>query len=187
EVHRPSREDRDARRRRRHRGTRTRPRRRLCRHVHAVHGRARFRRRAHGREAEPRVVLPRGARVEGQTGPPGVASRAHVRDRNRRRARMRRIRRGHVLTAAVALALSIPASGASTGSSAGALPTKIGKGEGHLNLIEWPAYSDPSFANKFVKQTGCKIKRTDAGTSNDMVALMRTGGGRGGGQDELGS
>src|SRR5262249_23021778 len=107
-----------------------------------------------------------------------MASRAHVRDRNRR-ARMRRIRRGHVLTAAVAVALSIPASGASTRNSVGALPTKTGKGEGQLNLIEWPAYSDPSFANKFVKQTGCKIKRKDAGSSNEMVALMRTGGGGG--------
>jgi putative spermidine/putrescine transport system substrate-binding protein len=98
---------------------------------------------------------------------------------------MRRIRRGHVLTAAVAVALCIPASGASTGNSAGALPTKIGKGEGSLNLIEWAAYSDPSFANKFVKQTGCKIHRKDAGSSNEMVALMRTGGGGGGGQYDL--
>jgi putative spermidine/putrescine transport system substrate-binding protein len=90
-----------------------------------------------------------------------------------------------VLIAAVAVALCIPASGASTGNSAGALPTKIGKGEGALNLIEWPAYSDPSFASKFTKQTGCKIHRKDAGSSNEMVALMRTGGGGGGGQYDL--
>jgi putative spermidine/putrescine transport system substrate-binding protein len=79
----------------------------------------------------------------------------------------------------------VPASGVSGASAGNALPTKIGKGEGSLNLIEWPAYSDPSFATKFVQQTGCKIHRKDAGTSNDMVALMRTGGGGGGGQYDL--
>jgi len=95
---------------------------------------------------------------------------------------MMRIRKRHVLVAALAAALCVPASGAGSGQ---ALPTKIGKGEGSLNLIEWPAYSDPSFANKFVHETGCKIHRKDAGTSNDMVALMRTGGGGGGGQYDL--
>src|ERR671935_604526 len=95
---------------------------------------------------------------------------------------MRRIRKAHVLVAALAVALCVPASGAG---SKTALPTKIGKGEGVLNLIEWPAYSDKSFANKFIRQTGCKIHRKDAGTSNDMVALMRTGGGGGGGQYDL--
>jgi putative spermidine/putrescine transport system substrate-binding protein len=98
---------------------------------------------------------------------------------------MRRIRRVHVGVAALAVALCVPASGVSKGNAAGSLPTKIGKGEGSLNLIEWVAYSDPSFANKFVKQTGCKIHRKDANTSNEMVALMRTGGGGGGGQYDL--
>ncbi len=65
------------------------------------------------------------------------------------------------------------------------LPTKIGKGEGSLNLIEWTAYSDPSFAKKFEQQTGCTIHRKDAGSSNEMVALMRSGGGGGGGQYDL--
>jgi putative spermidine/putrescine transport system substrate-binding protein len=86
---------------------------------------------------------------------------------------------------AVAVALCVPASGVSKGSAAGGLPTKIGKGEGSLNLIEWPAYSDPSFAKPFERQTGCKIHRKDAGSSNEMVALMRTGGGGGGGQYDL--
>src|SRR2546421_3755971 len=95
---------------------------------------------------------------------------------------MKHIHKAHVLIAAIAVGLCIPATGAGGGTQ---LPTKIGKGEGSLNLIEWPAYSDPSFANKFEKQTGCKIHRKDAGTSNDMVALMRTGGGGGGGQYDL--
>jgi len=97
---------------------------------------------------------------------------------------MRRIRRVHVLGAALAAALCVPASGVSSGSTSG-LQTKIGKGEGRLNLIEWPAYSDPSFAKRFEQQSGCKIHRKDAGSSSEMVALMHTGGGGGGGQYDL--
>ena len=97
---------------------------------------------------------------------------------------MRRIRRVHVLGAAIAVALCVPASGVSSGSASG-IQTTIGKGEGRLNVIEWPAYSDPSFAKKFEQQSGCKIHRKDAGSSSEMVALMHTGGGGGGGQYDL--
>jgi putative spermidine/putrescine transport system substrate-binding protein len=65
------------------------------------------------------------------------------------------------------------------------MPTTIGKGEGALNVIEWAAYTDPSFAKPFEQQTGCKIHRKDAGSSNEMVSLMRAGGGGGGGQWDL--
>jgi putative spermidine/putrescine transport system substrate-binding protein len=91
-------------------------------------------------------------------------------------------------------ALAFAAAGCGGGSSGGGgtstakgleLPTSIGKGEGALNLIEWPYYSDPSFAKKFESETGCKIHRKDAGSSNQMVALMRAGGGGGGGQWDL--
>ena len=98
---------------------------------------------------------------------------------------MRRIRRVHVLGATLAAALCVPASGVSSGSAAPTLQTKNGKGEGRLNLIEWPAYSDPSFAKKFEQQSGCKIHRKDAGSSSEMVALMHSGGGGGGGQYDL--
>jgi putative spermidine/putrescine transport system substrate-binding protein len=91
-----------------------------------------------------------------------------------------------------ALALVAAGCGSSSKSSSGGtttnglnLPTSIGKGEGALNLIEWPYYSDPSFAKQFESQTGCKIHRKDAGSSNEMVALMRGGGGGGGGQWDL--
>jgi putative spermidine/putrescine transport system substrate-binding protein len=94
------------------------------------------------------------------------------------------IRRIHLLAVALVAALLVPAVAISRGSET-SLPTKIGKGEGSLNLIEWSAYSDPSFAKAFEKQTGCTIHRKDAGTSNEMVALMRTGGGGGGGQYDL--
>jgi putative spermidine/putrescine transport system substrate-binding protein len=97
----------------------------------------------------------------------------------------KRIRGRHlVLLALVALvgALAVPAVGVSKSSG---LPTSIGKGEGALSLVEWPAYSDKSFATKFEKTTGCKITRKDAGSSNEMFNLMHGGGGGGGGQYDL--
>jgi putative spermidine/putrescine transport system substrate-binding protein len=98
---------------------------------------------------------------------------------------VRRARRIHLLAAAVLVAaLSVPAIAISR-SDGSSMLTKIGKGEGSLNLIEWTAYSDPSFAKKFTQQTGCVIHRRDAGSSNEMVALMRSGGGGGGGQYDL--
>jgi putative spermidine/putrescine transport system substrate-binding protein len=91
-----------------------------------------------------------------------------------------------------ALALVAAGCGSSNKSSSGStstnglnLPSSIGKGEGALNLIEWPYYSDPSFAKQFETKTGCKIHRKDAGSSNQMVTLMRAGGGGGGGQWDL--
>jgi putative spermidine/putrescine transport system substrate-binding protein len=96
-----------------------------------------------------------------------------------------KIRRTHVLVAALAAALCVPASGVGSQAGSPTLLTKIGKGEGSLSLIEWVGYSDKSFASKFVQQTGCKIHRKDANTSSEMVSLMRTGGGGGGGQYDL--
>jgi putative spermidine/putrescine transport system substrate-binding protein len=89
---------------------------------------------------------------------------------------MRRIRRGHLLLAAVAAALCVPASGVSS-SSDNAPPTKIGKGEGKLTMIAWEGYLDTKWVKPFVKQTGCKVQAKYAGTSDEMVTLMRTGGG----------
>ena len=90
-----------------------------------------------------------------------------------------------IAAAALVAALVVPATSVGSGSKAFSLPSKIGKGEGTLNVIEWPAYTDPSFAKPFEAATGCKIHRKDAGSSNQMVALMRSGGGGGGGQYDL--
>src|SRR5205085_11265516 len=73
--------------------------------------------------------------------------------------------------------------GGGGGSTAGT--TTIGKGEGTLNVIEWPYYTYKSFAQPFEKQTGCIIHRKDAGASNQMFALMHANGGGGGGQYDL--
>jgi putative spermidine/putrescine transport system substrate-binding protein len=97
----------------------------------------------------------------------------------------RRRAAGALAAAGLIAALVVPAVGVGAGKNASGLPTKIGKGEGALNVIEWPAYTDASFAKAFEQQTGCKIHRKDAGSSNQMVALMRAGGGGGGGQYDL--
>jgi putative spermidine/putrescine transport system substrate-binding protein len=52
---------------------------------------------------------------------------------------------------------------------------KIGKGEGQVNLISWAGYVEPGWSKPFEKQTGCKVNNKVAGTSDEMVALMRTG------------
>ena len=53
----------------------------------------------------------------------------------------------------------------------------IGTGEGTLNLIAWEGYLQPQWVNPFEKQTGCQVHATYAGTSDQMVALMKNGGG----------
>ncbi len=86
-----------------------------------------------------------------------------------------RIRKRHVVFAALVVALSIPAAGSSR-SSAGP-PTKIGAGEGKLTMIAWQGYTQPQWVTPFEKQTGCKVQAKYAGSSDEMVALMRSGGG----------
>jgi putative spermidine/putrescine transport system substrate-binding protein len=72
------------------------------------------------------------------------------------------------LAAACVAALSIPAAG--IGSRSAPL-----KGEGALDLLQWPGYSDPSFAKSFERSTGCAIARRNAASSADMVRAMRSG------------
>ena len=58
------------------------------------------------------------------------------------------------------------------------LPTSIGKGEGKLSLIAWEGYTQPEWVKPFEKQTGCKVTSKYAGSSDEMVTLMRQGGGQ---------
>ena len=88
---------------------------------------------------------------------------------------MRRIRRVHVLVAALAAALCVPASGVSSGAAAPSMITSIAKGEGSLNLIAWQGYTQPQWVKPFVKATGCKVHPKYGNTSDEMVTLMRTG------------
>lgn len=56
-------------------------------------------------------------------------------------------------------------------------PSKIGKGEGQLNIVAWEGYAQPEWVKPFEKQTGCYVNAKYAGSSDEMVALMRQGGG----------
>jgi len=67
--------------------------------------------------------------------------------------------------------------GGSSSSSASNLPTKIGPGEGQLNLIAWEGYTQPQWVKPFEKQTGCQVHTKYGGSSDEMVTLMRQGGG----------
>src|SRR4051795_11605738 len=67
--------------------------------------------------------------------------------------------------------------GGSSSASASKLPTTIGPGEGQLNLIAWEGYTQPQWVKPFEKQTGCQVNAKYAGSSDEMVTLMRQGGG----------
>jgi len=63
------------------------------------------------------------------------------------------------------------------------MPTKIGPGEGALNIIAWVGYIERGDSDKnydwvtgFEKDTGCKVAVKTAATSDEMVTLMNTGG-----------
>jgi putative spermidine/putrescine transport system substrate-binding protein len=67
------------------------------------------------------------------------------------------------------------------GSSDEALQS-LGKGEGELNLVNWAGYvedgsTDPAvdWVTDFEKETGCQVNSKVAGTSDEMVELMRSG------------
>jgi putative spermidine/putrescine transport system substrate-binding protein len=88
-----------------------------------------------------------------------------------------RIKRVDVALGAVLMAMivgvSACGSSSSGGSSASNLPSKIGPGEGQLNLIAWEGYAQPEWVKPFEQQTGCAVHAKYAGSSDEMVALMR--------------
>jgi putative spermidine/putrescine transport system substrate-binding protein len=105
---------------------------------------------------------------------------------------MRPIRLATVLAAAAMLALAGCGSGGGTtpgGSGPGGLtPPKIdklaslGAGEGEVNIVSWAGYVENGSTDKavdwvtgFEKDTGCKVNNKVAGTSDEMVTLMKTG------------
>src|SRR3954465_11487618 len=71
----------------------------------------------------------------------------------------------------------------SSGSSGGGnttasnLPKQIGPGEGTLNLVAWEGYTQPEWVKPFEKTTGCQVHAKYGGSSDEMVTLMRQGGG----------
>jgi len=93
---------------------------------------------------------------------------------------------GWSATALVVAGLAATAAGCGSSSSsksgttttASNLPTSIGKGEGKLSLIAWEGYTQPDWVKPFEKKTGCKVTAKYAGSSDEMVTLMRQGGGQ---------
>src|SRR5215510_7196310 len=67
--------------------------------------------------------------------------------------------------AACAVGLSFPAAGVSRA------------GAGTLNMIAWEGYTQPQWVKPFQKATGCIVHAKYAGSSDEMVTLMRSGGG----------
>ena len=75
-----------------------------------------------------------------------------------------------------AMVIGATACGSSSKSTSN-LPTKIGSGEGQLNLVAWEGYTEPKWVKPFEHQTGCVVHSKFAGSSDEMVTLMRQGGG----------
>jgi putative spermidine/putrescine transport system substrate-binding protein len=49
------------------------------------------------------------------------------------------------------------------------------RAEGDLDLVAWPGYVDPASTTPFAQQTGCTVNVTEAGDSDDMLSLFRSG------------
>ncbi len=56
-------------------------------------------------------------------------------------------------------------------------PKSIGKSEGTLNIVAWEGYAQDQWIKPFEQESGCKVNRKYAGSSDEMVALIRSGGG----------
>lgn len=88
--------------------------------------------------------------------------------------------------AAAALLLTGCSNGGGTGSgdAAGGLSIDVpevpmleslGEGEGQVNIVAWSGFVEPAWSDAFTAETGCTVNRRVAGTSDEMVQLMRTG------------
>jgi putative spermidine/putrescine transport system substrate-binding protein len=105
---------------------------------------------------------------------------------------MRSLRKTVAITAVGLLTLAACSSGSDNAGGgspgAGLAPPKIdalktlGAGEGKLNVVAWAGYAedgsnDPKvdWVHDFEKTTGCQVSVKVAGTSDEMVSLMKTG------------
>jgi len=82
-----------------------------------------------------------------------------------------------IVVAAVIAVATLAAQAATAGRSSSGPPTSIGKGEGTLTMVAWEGYLQPQWVTPFEQQTGCQIQAKYAGSSDEMVTLMRQGGG----------
>ncbi len=131
----------------------------LRRLLHPDSRRHGLRRPAHGRPAERRP--PR--RTRGPR-PRRLARRGRIRDRIHR-AGGQMSKSTWAVVAVLAAALAFPAAGVTKAHG------------GTLNMIAWEGYLQKQWVQPFVKSTGCTIHPKYAGSSDEMVTLMRSGGG----------
>jgi putative spermidine/putrescine transport system substrate-binding protein len=80
-----------------------------------------------------------------------------------------------VVVGLLAFMLLLAGCGSSDNDTTGEELTKVGKGEGALSLISWAGYVEPEWVEPFEQKTGCKVSDKIAGTSDEMIQLMRTG------------
>ncbi|MGZ4332136.1 MAG: ABC transporter substrate-binding protein [Solirubrobacteraceae bacterium] len=81
-----------------------------------------------------------------------------------------------IVSLAALVAVMVAGCGSSGGTSRNtSMLQSLGKPEGQLNLVEWPGYVESQWVKPFEQQTGCQVHNKDAGTSDEMVQLMRTG------------
>jgi putative spermidine/putrescine transport system substrate-binding protein len=52
---------------------------------------------------------------------------------------------------------------------------ELGAFEGELNIVNWAGFVEPAWTDQFTADTGCTVNSRAAGTSDEMVQLMRTG------------
>jgi putative spermidine/putrescine transport system substrate-binding protein len=52
---------------------------------------------------------------------------------------------------------------------------EIGEPEGNVDIVAWSGFVEPAWSDQFTEETGCVVNRRVAGTSDEMVQLMRTG------------
>jgi len=98
---------------------------------------------------------------------------------------MRSKKRVVVIGALAAMGLAVTSATATMAASVPNVPMakSLGKGEGALNIIVWAGYAENGsndktvdWVNPFTKATGCQVNAKTAGTSDEMVSLMKTGG-----------
>jgi putative spermidine/putrescine transport system substrate-binding protein len=51
----------------------------------------------------------------------------------------------------------------------------VGDFEGELNIVNWAGFVEPAWTDQFTTDTGCVVNSRAAGTSDEMVTLMRSG------------
>jgi putative spermidine/putrescine transport system substrate-binding protein len=87
-----------------------------------------------------------------------------------------------LIAAALIMAMVGIGCGDDDGGGGGEALSEIGEPEGEVDLIAWAGYvedgsTDPKvdWVSDFEKQTGCQVNVKVAGTSDEMIQLMRTG------------